>query len=292
MKNLAQEAILEIAKRTIGTEINGVMVEDVEIVEVPKKDGVKEGLMIKTSNGICPTLYIDELPEDIDELQLFDAIEKAIEKVAQKTTLDVDNVIRDKSRWRLSAVNLERCKENGYLNDKAYIEVLDLAFIPTVLISDCASVKLSERALENLGVTVSEFLKVAIENTNLTIKSMRDMLFTMMFPDDEEIDEENPMVEMMLPPDDGEMKVSVDPLGRFGTTLFVNEELLQKTREEMGNFYIIPSSVYEVILVKADMADAESLRGMIGEVNTNVVSDEDFLSNNAYYYDGKLQIAA
>ena len=88
------------------------------------------------------------------------------------------------------------------------------------------------------------------------------------------------------------MRVSIDPYMLFGTTLLVNEELLQKTREEMGNFYIIPSSVYEVILVKAEMTDAESLRGMIGEVNTNVVSDEDFLSNNAYYYDGKLQIAA
>ena len=290
MKNLAQEAILEIAKKTVGTEINGVVIEGVEIVEVPKKDGVKEGLMVKTSNNICPTLYYEDFPEEIDELKVFELIEKAIEPVSQKTTLDVDNVIRDKSRWRLSAVNLERCKDNGYLNDKAYIEVLDLAFIPTVLISDCASVKLPEKALESLGVTVSEFIKVAIENTNLTIKGMREMLIPMMFPED--IDEDDPILEMMLPPEsDDEMKVSVDPLGRFGTTLLVNEELLQKTKEEMGNFYIIPSSVYEVILVKADMADAESLRGMIGEVNTNVVSDEDFLSNNAYYYDGKLQIA-
>ena len=291
MKTLTQEAILEIAKRTIGTEINGVVIEGVEIVEVNKTDGVKEGLMIKTSNNICPTLYFNEdLPEEIDELKVFELIEKAIEPVSQKTTLDVDNVIRDKSRWRLSAVNLERCKDNGYLDDKAYVEVLDLAFIPTVLISDCASVKLPEKALESLGVTISEFIKVAIENTQLTIKSMRDIIIPMMFP--EGIDEDDPMVEMMLPPDDGSMNVSIDPLGRFGTTLFVNEELLQKTREEMGNFYIIPSSVYEVILVKADMADAESLREMIGDVNTNVVSDEDFLSNNAYYYDGKLQIAA
>lgn len=288
MTNERKEAILDMAKKVVGTEINGITVEDVEIVEVTKSDGVKEGLLVKTSNGICPTLY---LTGEEDELKIFDIIEKAIECVGDKTTDDLNSVIRDKSQWRLSAVNLERCRENGYLNDKAYIEVLDLAFIPTVQINTCASVKLSEKALDALGISITEFLKVALDNTQLSIKSMRDVLKGMMFPG-VEVDEDDPMLEMMLPPDDGGMKVSVDPECRYGATLLVNEELLQKTREEMGNFYIIPSSIYEVILVKEDMADGDSLREMIGSVNDTVVSAEDFLSNNAYYYDGKLQIAA
>ena len=287
MKNIAQETILEMAKKMIGTEINGIMVEDVTIVEVPKNNGVKEGLCVKLSNGIGPTLYFNG---DEDELQIYSMIEQAIDEVADKTTDDMVGDLNDRSRWRLSAVNLDRCLENGYLADKAYIEILDLAFIPTIQISDCASIKLSEKALDAMGITISEFIKDALANTQLSIKSMRDVLKGIMFP--EGIDENDPMLDIMLPPDDGDMMVSVEPDGRYGTSLLVNEALLQKTREEMGDFFIIPSSIYEVILVKAEMADGDSLRGMIGEVNENVVSPEDFLSNNAYYYDGKLQIAS
>ena len=230
MKTLAQEAILKIAKKILGTNFNEEMIENAESY--------------------------------------------------------VNSILRDKSRWRLSAVNLERYKENGYLDDKAYVEVLDLAFIPTVFVSENAStIALSEKVLEVLGVSVSEFLQTAIENTKIIIKNMSDILMS------SDVDEDYEDLEGDEKPIEN-MRVSIDPYMLFGTTLLVNEELLQKTREEMGNFYIIPSSVYEVILVKAEMTDAESLRGMIGEVNTNVVSDEDFLSNNAYYYDGKLQIAA
>ena len=229
MKTLAQEAILEIAKKILGTNFNEEMIKNAESY--------------------------------------------------------VNSILRDKSRWRLSAVNLERYKENGYLDDKAYVEVLDLAFIPTVFVSEYAStIALSEKVLEVLGVSVSEFLQTAIENTKIIIKNMSDILMSSDVDGDYEDLEGDEKLE--------DMRVSVDPYMCFGTTLLVNEELLQKTKEEMGNFYIIPSSVHEVILVKADMTDAESLRGMIGEVNTNVLSDEDFLSNNAYYYDGKLQIAA
>ena len=288
MTKVRREAILDMAKRTIGTEINGVIVEDIEFVEVSKNNGVKEGLSVKLSNGIAPTIY---LKGDEDNIEIFNIIEKAIDSVAGMTPEHLIGDVNDRSRWRLSAVNLDRCLKNGYLKDKAYVEVLDLAFIPTIQVDEEKSIKLSEKSLETLGISVSEFISEAIKNTNLSIKSMREVLISCMFPD-EDVDESDPMVQMMVPPDDGVMRVSVDPSGRYGTSLFVNEELLQKTREEMGDFYIIPSSIYEVILVNASMTSPEDLRAMISDVNEGVLAPEDFLSNNAYYYDGKLQIAS
>ncbi len=287
MTNERKEAILDMAKKVVGTEINGITVEDVEFIEVPKNNGVKEGLSVKLSNRIAPTIYINGSE---DNMEIFSLIEKAIESCTDKTPETMIGDINDRSRWRLSAVNLERCRENGYLKDHAYIECLDLAFIPTIVLSEEETIRLSEQALEAMGVSVSEFLEEAIKNTNLSIRTMREVLIKSMFPGG--VDEDDPILQIMLPPDDGGLMVSQDPTGRFGTTLFVNEELLQKTKEEMGNFYIIPSSIYEVILVKADMTTPEDLRDMIGSVNESVLSPEDFLSSNAYYYDGKLQIAA
>lgn len=52
------------------------------------------------------------------------------------------------------------------------------------------------------------------------------------------------------------------------------------------NFYILPSSIHEVILLRESFAeDAEYLRWMIQEVNATEVAPEEILSDRAYYYD-------
>jgi hypothetical protein len=63
-----------------------------------------------------------------------------------------------------------------------------------------------------------------------------------------------------------------------------------------GSFYLIPSSVHEMILIpKADDISAMALKQMLLEANYSVVSRDDFLSNHIYYYDDqtrKVQIVA
>ena len=57
-------------------------------------------------------------------------------------------------------------------------------------------------------------------------------------------------------------------------------------QEEQRSFYILPSSVHEVIL----LADTGSglpgeLKAMIAEVNSTQVAPEEVLSDSLYYYD-------
>ena len=59
-------------------------------------------------------------------------------------------------------------------------------------------------------------------------------------------------------------------------------------REIVGrkNFYILPSSVHELILVKdTDGYDMETLSAMVRNVNEGQVAADETLSNHAYYYD-------
>jgi hypothetical protein len=65
-------------------------------------------------------------------------------------------------------------------------------------------------------------------------------------------------------------------------------EVLQEFAKKHGDFYILPSSVFEVLLapVAGLPADAASLCGMVQEVNRTQVLPEEVLSDCAYRYHG------
>ena len=50
------------------------------------------------------------------------------------------------------------------------------------------------------------------------------------------------------------------------------------------NFYIIPSSIHEVILIP-DTLDIHYMKAMVKEVNGTEVSPDEVLSDNVYRYD-------
>lgn len=54
-----------------------------------------------------------------------------------------------------------------------------------------------------------------------------------------------------------------------------------------GDFYILPSSIHEVIVVPAEGIEPDELRKMVMEVNASELDAEEFLSNNVYLYSRK-----
>ena len=54
------------------------------------------------------------------------------------------------------------------------------------------------------------------------------------------------------------------------------------------DFFILPSSVHEVILLPTKTKDAMGeLSAMVKEINAAEIAREDILSDHAYYYSGK-----
>ena len=52
-----------------------------------------------------------------------------------------------------------------------------------------------------------------------------------------------------------------------------------------SDLFILPSSVHEVIIVPSDVeCRPEQFREMVADVNANVVSKEEILSDTVYYY--------
>ncbi len=91
-------------------------------------------------------------------------------------------------------------------------------------------------------------------------------------------------------PDEIPMKVLTNSKRSSGAVCILYPGVLEEVAAERmgGDFYIIPSSVHEVILLPDDgRLLEENLKEMIFEVNRTKVDPEEVLSDNLYYYDAE-----
>lgn len=79
-----------------------------------------------------------------------------------------------------------------------------------------------------------------------------------------------------------------------GAAGILQEDFLQKISDTLrnsglnGNFYIIPSSIHEVLLVPdTGLPNAEMLNAMVRDVNQSQVPLKEQLADHIYYYCGK-----
>lgn len=75
--------------------------------------------------------------------------------------------------------------------------------------------------------------------------------------------------------------------GQYGATMILYPDILKTIREKLGDdFYVLPSSIHE-LLIKPKTAEEFSLKElerMVREVNQEVVSEYNFLSDHIYEY--------
>ena len=72
--------------------------------------------------------------------------------------------------------------------------------------------------------------------------------------------------------------------------LFYPEFANEVVRRAGGSFYILPSSIHELIIVKAmENASSDDLKNIVEECNSDptVIDPEEYLSDSVYYYDAK-----
>ena len=69
----------------------------------------------------------------------------------------------------------------------------------------------------------------------------------------------------------------------YGAGLLYCEEFLKEMEKKIGTYYILPSSIHELIFVPADTAVKDDLTYMVKEVNSlEVVTDNDYLADRAF----------
>lgn len=76
---------------------------------------------------------------------------------------------------------------------------------------------------------------------------------------------------------------------KIGANIILEPEKLKYIKEKMGEYYIIPSSIHEIICVKKEDNRVEGLKEIVKAVNDNdaVIEKKDILSYSVYEYDSQ-----
>ena len=150
-----------------------------------------------------------------------------------------------------------------------------------------AGIRINNSLMELWGATEEELYMEAMENLEkepYNIQPIAELLGGMAGAPSEDMRE--------LPEEMTKQYVLSNESCRYGAAGMMRQDLMERFAEQAGgNFYILPSSVHDLILLPDDgSVNAECLKEMVQEVNQSVVAREEWLSEDVYYYDCKKKI--
>ena len=245
----------------------------VELREVQKNNGVLlQGLMIrKGQDNVTPTIYLNSFWEAYEGGVTFaDIIKKII------------SIYKDKLCFRL--VNREKNREQ--LEKVPYIPILDLAICFYYAFDeagvDNGMIPIYRSHLDNWKVTDRELLEIAVKNTPRLFPGetipMEEVLGDALQELPEEVRREFLRKVSMM--------ILTNSRKTYGACSILYPGMLEQLAERFGgDYYMIPSSVHEFLLVPREREqDREGLKKMIAEVNRTELPPEEVLSDHLYLY--------
>lgn len=273
----------------------------VRLNDVRKNNGVVlRGLTVmQDDSNISPTIYLNQYYEEyangratlvnvVNDVMDTYHRNKVNQSVDMRYFLNYDSV---KQRVVYKLVNTEKNKE--LLEDIPHIEFLDLSIVFQCMVSQeelgTASILIHNVHLKLWDVSVERLYEAAKENTQrlqeYEIKGMTDVLCEIMRAEDpDEFNYEEFMEEFS---DSVPMYVLSNKSRVEGAACMLYPDLIRDFADAIGSsFYIIPSSVHELLLLPAEH-DEESgeIKSMIKEINDTQVSTEEILSYSLYFFD-------
>ncbi len=256
---------------------------------------VRTGLNIRTAEvNISPTVYLEPFFEEyLNNDKTMTTILEDIARMRVEHNLEEDFNIEQ----FLEFSNIEGCifprlinKElnKEMLEDLPHTDVADLTAIYMIVKDDffggAGSVKISYRMMEGYGLSVEDLHMIAMQNLKRSKHCFQDIMTVLMGLLNEEISEDKP--DTGLP-----MYVLTNESKTYGAALILDNDYMEQIENQFGKFYIIPSSVHEVIIIPAE-GEIETYTEMIREINETQVALSDRLSNELYSWDAENGIQA
>ena len=274
---------------------------DVKVSTVEKMNQSYEAITITPEgSNIGMNMNLEVFAEAYESGVPFDEIvEQVTNKVeahlADMPTFDVQSLTDYEQMKDKLAMEVVAADRNADLLAKVpHQEMEDMAVVYRfVMESDengRASILVSNDLLDKMGVTPEQLHADALENAPelrpAVIKGMSEVMMDMMGEDAHEMFgiDEFPQDEMMY--------VATVPDKISGAGVIAYQEFMDQAAEKLGgDFYILPSSIHEVLLVKDDGAvNFNDLKSMVEDVNATQVAPEEKLTDSVYHYDSKEHI--
>ena len=251
-----------------------------------KFNRVKKGIVIEGPGNIHPTIYPEEFYEAYQRLEDMELVIGSIDLAIEYEKVEgFKEIVKDWNQAKECIypyiVNLDKNKSCMDCNEYVYKEKLDFSYGLYLELQDekdggLACVNVTKELLKLWNVSEDEVFEIAEKNAKYYVRPMKQVIAELMDLDCSEIDVS----------EDNAMYVLTNGTRNRGAAGMFDLELLSKTAEELqSNFFILPSSIHEIILLLEESAPTEQmLKEMVEEINQTQVRVEEFLSDNIYYY--------
>lgn len=246
-----------------------------------KNNGVeKEGIVIRQRDSVViPVAFLEDLYQRFQEGE---AVEACVRKLVEASTERVIAAVKTIPDWEDAKKQIRFALVNAgwnqdWLGEVPHQEFLDLAVVCRLLLARSESAWLSCNVKQDLmdywGISREEVLEAAWENLMEEEFWMEDIIdatsgrIKELGLDFEDLEEE--MAEMYEGME-GMMYVASSRKQQYGAVVLLRNDLLAGFAEKQGcSFYILPSSLHEVILMPDHGSrEAEELQKIVKEVNS------------------------
>lgn len=292
-KKLTLDRFMEL----LGEEFSDYRLNLRKIVKVNRQlDGLTLEQPDMEGTQISPTVYVDDLYKDyLSTGNELDAIEKGV--VIMRTALrrvndmcpklDYKNV-KDKIVFQLINTDNNR----SLLADVPHRAFMDLSLIYRWIVNaddqGISSVIIHNELAEGMGLNEEQLHELAMENTRRIlepkISDLEDIMNDLFMKGRIEPEEMESYLDRAAI--DRSFFIISNATGFIGAASMVYEDVLESVGQLIGSdFYILPSSIHEVIAVAACKgSDPDALIELVEGVNKTELEAEEILSDSVYYY--------
>lgn len=292
MENSFFEKLIKLIQEKMGEAYR------IEMTLVTKNNGIElDGIAIlKEGERYTPAIYINDFYEEYKHgVSCQKIASQIIDMYYSAKKLETSNEplsfayedMKDKIIYRL--VNYE--KNEKILEQIPFIRFLDLAITFHYLINknnaSTSTIRITKEMMELWKIDVNSIWEQAKANTPryfpISIRTMSQVLW-------ETLEKEVPEALFSKTEESSmgqNMYILSNESGFNGSAALLYENGISKfAMEHCCNFYILPSSIHEVILVPfRDTYIKNELCEMVREINQTQVPAQEVLSDNVYFYD-------
>lgn len=262
-----------------------------KIETVQKNNQEMTGVIVTLpGSNIAPTIYLEPFFKQFmaDEATLDEILQQIAKMIVDneiQDEIDVESLLaweiaKDKVVPRLYDVSNEKLLENTVSRN-----FLDMAITYAVEFQafddSMGSIRVTKNLLQMWNISEDELHSQAMKNLEEqghVITSMMEVMMELMGGE----------LPIDMPDMEDQMYILTNSKKMNGCNALLNTSVMEEAIEKVGkDFYILPSSVHEVLLVRAGSGhDEESLKEMVMGVNATEVAPQDKLTDSVYRYVG------
>lgn len=265
---------------------------------VKNNDQVLTGLIIRKEDEMsAPAIYLDGFAEQFDAGRPMDSIMREIAQIQTETSKPLPFEIPqftdyEKIRPMLAIRMCDPENNREYLQGKPYTVCGELAATYRVQVmengTEIAAAAVTESMMRAWGITVGQLHRDAVEagsaRNPVCLYRMEDLMDSLAYGGDCP----NLLDSGELPSRDFSFLYALTNQTKTdGAAALARDDVLEKVGSLLeANYYVLPSSVHEVLVVPDNGAvSLTELENMVKDINEAQVGPKDMLSNKVQYYD-------